>query len=1015
MGLITISNFDNLRCLLGNISLYKAKHSLLLNEIKDISEIGLFAVPKNTENQKIVWFSEKGQDYINFSKLREEQKASVLLSIDKIKERILKRSTYFINPELKAQILDYFEIPSLNDIYCYEVGGELFPILTNWGAIADNNNANRGLISKNLPKGYVDVILQTVFPNGNPAPNSTLFIDIGVEKEKSISTDHTSMVSIGKWKIGTSFITYQLINEIQTKVQEFVIEDEQQICQVFIDEIAQVTFILKDTNGDLYSNKSLKLTINELLNDFNTNDIGQYKYKDVAKGEILNLSGVYNDIAYSYTCTCNDAMNFFTIELPLPIVKELKIKVIDHKNKPISSCKVNVLFADKSVIEQYTDIDGFCRFDLSERDVNQKMKIISNWKEKIRNKTYKFDSGKNEVLIKYGKFNYLWLLMLLLLFPLLLLIRIDKKIDVQTLNAEKNNSSISGVEVNYYQIDRSLLSLKPQFKLFAVDTIIKSEISDSTGYARFNELSYTLFKRIFFAGEREYIIAKHSCLASDTLYISLHKIDEDKPVDVYMWALKTQMQFVVVDKEDNQPLPNAQISFYEDYGNTSSNFITDPDGRVWIDSIAKCSKYKVVASLHGYYPDSIQNDVANSSASDTLRLMPIRKPIKFYVKDLVSKHGISGAICNLTADGVINPAVVYTNSGGLAKIVPGFGEFVDIKILSNIEIKASKQPEYNDSSTIALSPITAERYMTLSDDERTIYLRSLPNPIYFRDIDERTKKPLSGVTNIIEIQSADGSKNSLTIMSNQKGIFMISAKIGDRISIISDATKFVPAYILNDYTIKNADYEPLSKGSQNDRDIPLRLVPPPMVTFKDVDANTGGGIAGVQNNVVGCSACPKAITSQANGEFVIDFVYPHESISITASKSGYTTNNTKIVNQKMGVLQSLPQSDRNIPLSKIIVNPCTGGNKGTISGKKTVSEVYYMGANSGSFLFDYYTDSAPDEIIVKCNECGKQLFYFNGATNNDRPQVSINFCHPFILVTVNNDTNWDYSVHCPTK
>ena len=83
---------------------------------------------------------------------------------------------------------------------------------------------------------------------------------------------------------------------------------------------------------------------------------------------------------------------------------------------------------------------------------------------------------------------------------------------------------------------------------------------------------------------------------------------------------------------------------------------------------------------------------------------------------------------------------------------------------------------------------------------------------------------------------------------------------------------------------------------------------------------------------------------------------------------------------------------------------------------------FNMGQQGGQFLFEYYTDSAPDHIMIYDGTSSdyaagnaKLLYDYDGATNTTYYSVfeTINFSSSCICVVVDNGTNWGYFVHCP--
>lgn len=91
-------------------------------------------------------------------------------------------------------------------------------------------------------------------------------------------------------------------------------------------------------------------------------------------------------------------------------------------------------------------------------------------------------------------------------------------------------------------------------------------------------------------------------------------------------------------------------------------------------------------------------------------------------------------------------------------------------------------------------------------------------------------------------------------------------------------------------------------------------------------------------------------------------------------------------------------------------------NCNTRGAEDVENQTYYetkfdMGQSSGSFMFEYYTDTHPDQIEVY-DDSGR-LFYFNDATNANMKFVILNFNSRFITVKVTGGSNWEYIVNCP--
>jgi hypothetical protein len=96
------------------------------------------------------------------------------------------------------------------------------------------------------------------------------------------------------------------------------------------------------------------------------------------------------------------------------------------------------------------------------------------------------------------------------------------------------------------------------------------------------------------------------------------------------------------------------------------------------------------------------------------------------------------------------------------------------------------------------------------------------------------------------------------------------------------------------------------------------------------------------------------------------------------------------------------------------------------SGLNEITTEYDLGHAGGTFQFDYYTDSAPDQLEVfdgpaaDLDKDSKPLFNYYGSTIGDfytLDMVSerIRFKSRYVTVRVRGQTIWNYKVNCPLK
>lgn len=141
-----------------------------------------------------------------------------------------------------------------------------------------------------------------------------------------------------------------------------------------------------------------------------------------------------------------------------------------------------------------------------------------------------------------------------------------------------------------------------------------------------------------------------------------------------------------------------------------------------------------------------------------------------------------------------------------------------------------------------------------------------------------------------------------------------------------------------------------------------------------------------------------------------------DKFQITATKEGYSGVQTNYdlyenVDQPLILYLNKPE-------------PCrdqAADNNDRSQGNMAMKD-YDMGVSQGVFLFEYYTDTAPDEIFIYdgsssdlMNGTAACIFHYSGATDTQDYSHSenVSFSSRYICVVVKGGTNWGYIVRCP--
>ena len=253
----------------------------------------------------------------------------------------------------------------------------------------------------------------------------------------------------------------------------------------------------------------------------------------------------------------------------------------------------------------------------------------------------------------------------------------------------------------------------------------------------------------------------------------------------------------------------------------------------------------------------------------------------------------------------VPPVQSRTNVDGL-----GQGFFDDARVLATIGIKASKDGYY-DSVYVAPkgkpNPITVKEFVKLDSIDRVVWLEPKPQAVQFRNVDSLSKQPISGVTNNIVVDGIDGKTRTYPSTSNRNGYFDVTARPGDKITIVSTLDPY--------YHPKTTVIEKFEKAE-------IVYMSPVLVdlNFRTMELDNGKitGVLPDCNLVVTVDGKKVNPSNSGSGTFTVPQLRLTSKISIVASKQGYITNDTKIKNTSVEQLWKAKQDARDIPLEKLV-------------------------------------------------------------------------------------------------
>ena len=426
----------------------------------------------------------------------------------------------------------------------------------------------------------------------------------------------------------------------------------------------------------------------------------------------------------------------------------------------------------------------------------------------MKSNTITVTSSENngDVVLTMKRKKFPWWIFLFLL-PLILLIPVKRDINIQYAQQGSDIAvAKAAATVNY-----------PVTSTFGGKTMLTvKDTTDTEGKLVIAGVAEPLWYKLF-GGHSDSLFTScgNGCYSLKNAGYKYRDFPPDDFKKVYLGAVASVETLKVVDADDNEPIPEADLQIIRtvDGNNTNDNTKTDVAGQFDITDMPLCGSVKVIASKEGYENDTLEAslfDISNMTDDEkTLHLKPLKGCVKVIVKNLNTKTLLADATVTLEINGAAR--TMKTNTNGV-----GVGMFDSLRISSTLKFTASKAG-YADTT---LSGYTVQQFMALDEEKRTMYLRPLTKSLVFKNVDG-TGAALSGVKNEIY-------KNGTLIAteySNNAGEFVVANILdSDKLSIAATKT----GYNGNNTKVKNKTLAQLN--TQDSRTIPLTKIEQPKPT-----------------------------------------------------------------------------------------------------------------------------------------------------------------------------------------
>lgn len=269
---IVTTNLTHIRPVLANVGENIKRYHQLKQMFAEGGEYTILARPATSDNRVIEWF---GDYEASVTKLTDFDAAQQVELCKKLKYQVntLYRSViaYVKGGDKGYDLAEYqhlcqtldacIEIPSLRDVY---VTDKQTFVLTNWGFILEQFNAETGIIKKLLQTRITDIVLQAVYTNNQYfAPNEPLIVEYSdafkeyADKSMHVVTDDMGRVKLYDVPFFAAVKVYQK-NESGEKInQSAFMVDERPVAESYKIPLTRLAVSMRFKVVDMLTNEPL--------------------------------------------------------------------------------------------------------------------------------------------------------------------------------------------------------------------------------------------------------------------------------------------------------------------------------------------------------------------------------------------------------------------------------------------------------------------------------------------------------------------------------------------------------------------------------------------------------------------------------------------------------------------------------------------------------------------------------------------------------------------------------------
>ena len=404
------------------------------------------------------------------------------------------------------------------------------------------------------------------------------------------------------------------------------------------------------------------------------------------------------------------------------------------------------------------------------------------------------------------------------------------------------------------------------------------------------------------------------------------------------------------------------IGLFGSHTPTTVSGNTDNDGKIEFDGIKEPLWYVLFGGLFNdsayvtagnecYNANGIGDLYSSFPKTDykEVQIPPLFSSVDLKVIDVDNNEPLPGASVNIIS-------IVNNSQDASSATTDPSGAFgINMPKCGSIKCIASKEGYYNDTLEASLFDLG-----NMSDFEKSLKLSPIKGSVKVIVKNLKTQSLLPDATVTLTIS---GTSSTMQTNTNGVGVGLFdSLRIANTLMFKASKAGYA------DTTLDGGTVQKFMELPEEERTMYLRPLTTSLVFY-----NTDGSkpLAGVKNEIRINGSLKATEYSNAQGEFTILGIGETDKISITASKTGYVTNSSKVSNATLAQLNT--KESRTIPLSVKPTPPPTPTPSPTPTPNNPPQND--LKGQSGDLRINLQWYSKTDLDLHVIDPCGNEIFF----------------------------------------